>query len=146
MYKTRIPVIFFCILAALVSAAFSQNVYTPGRGSAERKAILDSLRVPVEKELRQKIVFVTDTFNVQGSWAFLSGMPQTAGGERPDYSHTKYADAVDSGAFDNNFFALLRKTSGRWRVVKHAIGCTDVCFLDWWRTHRAPKGIFPHTE
>lgn len=124
----------------------AQNVYTPERGSAERKAILDALRVPVEKDLRQKVVFVTDTFNVQGSWAFVSGTPQDSKGESPNYRGTKYAEAVDSGAFDNNFFALLKKTAGKWKVTTYAIGCTDVCFADWWRRYKAPKAVFPYTE
>jgi hypothetical protein len=143
--NNRITVLVLFLLA-FVSAAASQTVYTPERGSAERKAIVDALRVPVERELKQKIVFTADTFNVQGNWAFLSGTPQTPDGGRPRYAGTVYADAVEAGAFDNNYFALMRKTSGRWRVVKYAIGCTDVCYLDWWRTFRAPKAIFPHTE
>ncbi len=49
--------IFIFIVIAAYSAAFAQTVYTPEKGSAERKAILDALRAPVEKELKQKIVF-----------------------------------------------------------------------------------------
>jgi hypothetical protein len=124
--------------------ALGQAVHTPEKGSAERKAILDALRTPVERELKQPIVFVTDNFKVQGSWAFVSGTPQTPGGGEPNYSNTKYAGYQD--AFDNNFFALLKKTGGRWRVTTYAIGCTDVCYTDWWRRYRAPKAIFPYTE
>jgi hypothetical protein len=132
-------VLLVFVLAAAVSA---QSVYTPKPGSVERKSILSALRLPVERELKQKIVFAADKFNVKGNWAFLSGTPQTPGGGRPDYRGTVYADAVDSGAFDNNFFALLKRTGGRWKVTKYAIGCTDVCFEDWWRRFRAPKAIF----
>lgn len=134
------------LLLAFAAPLPAQSVYTPEKGSPERKAILDALRVPVERDLKQKIVFVTDNFKVQGTWAFVSGTPQTAGGGSPDYSRTKFAEAVDSGAFDNNFFALMKKTSGRWKVTTYAIGCTDVCFADWWRRYRAPKAIFPYTE
>ena len=130
--------------AALTASA--QPARTPEKGSPERQAILDALRIPVERELKQKIVFVTDNFKVQGSWAFVSGTPQAAGGGRPDYRNTEYRDAEDSGAFDNNIFALFRKTGGKWRVVTKAIGCTDVCYADWWRTHKAPKAVFPYTE
>ncbi|MGQ0542882.1 MAG: hypothetical protein ACT4O9_13670 [Blastocatellia bacterium] len=133
--------LFICSTGVL-----AQSVYTPERGSAERKAILDALRVPVERDLRQKIVFVADNFRVQGNWAFVGGTPQNANGESPDYSRTKYAEAVESGAFDNNFFALLRKTAGKWKVRTYAIGCTDVCYADWWRTYKAPKAVFPYTE
>lgn len=131
----------------LAAVAISgQSVFTPEKGSSERKAILDALRVPVERDLKQKVVFVAENFNVSGSWAFISGTPQGTDGGSIDYSRTKYADAVDSGAFDNNYFALLKKTGGKWRVTTYAIGCTDVCFADWWRRYRAPKAIFPYTE
>lgn len=133
------------IIAAAITVSAQEAAYTPEKGSPERKAILDALRIPVEKELKQKIVFVTDNFKVQGKWAFVSGTPQNPAGGRPDYRNTVYWDAFESDAFDNNFFALLRKTGSKWRVVIKAIGCTDVCYADWWRTYKAPKAIFPHT-
>ena len=137
----------FALLMALICAAgaFAQAVHTPEKGSAERKEILDALRVPIEKELKQKIVFVIDDFNVQGAWAFVGGSPQAEGGGRPDYAGTEYQDAIDSEAFDNNFFALLKKTGGKWRLITKAIGCTDVCYAEWWKDHKAPKAIFPGT-
>ena len=134
------------LLLAVAIAAVAQTAYTPEKGSPERKAILDALRLPVERDLKQKVVFVADNFKVQGNFAFVSGTPQNSSGEDPDYARTKYADQVDSGAFDNNFFALLKKTSGKWRVTHYLIGCTDVCYADWWRRFRAPKAIFPYTE
>jgi hypothetical protein len=143
MLKT-ITVVTIVLAASLLSSA--QSTFTPEKGSPERKAILDSLRIPVERDLKQKIVFVADNFKVLGAWAFVSGTPQSANGGEPNYARTKYAEQVDSGAFDNNFFALLKKTSGKWKVTSYAIGCTDVCYADWWRRYRAPKAIFPYTE
>ena len=134
------------LLLAFSSVAAAQSAYTPEKGSPERKAILDALRVPVERDLKQKIVFVMDSFKVQGNFAFVGGTPQNASGGDPDYARTKYADQFDTGAFDNNFFALLKKTAGKWRVTNYAIGCTDVCYADWWRRFRAPKAVFPYTE
>ena len=137
---------FFVFILALSITSFAQSVYSPEKGSPERKAILDALRVPVELDLKQKVIFVADHFKVQGTWAYVSGTPQNSSGGAPDYSKTKYAEQFDTGAFDNNFFALLRKTGGRWKVTHYLIGCTDVCYLDWWRRYKAPKAIFPHTE
>ena len=134
------------VIFLLSAAAAAQSVYTPEKGSPERKAIMDALRVPVERDLKQKIVFVADNFNVQGNWAFVSGTPQNTSGGEPNYRGTKYWEAQDQGAFDNNFFALFRKTGGKWRVVTYLIGCTDVCYAYWWNEHKAPKGIFPYTE
>jgi hypothetical protein len=134
------------LMLASAMLAYSQAVYTPEKGSAERREIMDALRVPVEKELGQKIVFAADDFRIYGNWAFLGGRPQTPSGTAPDYRRTPYEEARRAGAFDNNIFALLRKSGGRWKVVKYAIGCTDVCYLDWWRRFKAPKQVFPFTE
>ena len=141
---SRFLPLFLIVIAA--AAASAQQAHTPEKGSPERKAILDALRLPVERDLKQKVVFVADNFTVLGNFAFVSGTPQNANGGEPDYTRTKYADQYDTGAFDNNFFALLKKTAGRWKVTTYAIGCTDVCYADWWRRYRAPKGLFPYTE
>ncbi|MEQ1645772.1 MAG: hypothetical protein ABL959_20140 [Pyrinomonadaceae bacterium] len=133
------------ILTIIFSAvASAQAVYTPEKGSAERTAILAALRVPVEKTLKQDIVFVTDHFSVNGTWAFVSGQPTTPSGGKPSLKGTIFDG--DEDMFDDNFFGLLRKTGGKWKVVTHALGCTDVCYLDWWKKYKAPKGIFPYTE
>ena len=143
--KRSLLLLLFIIITAVVAAS-AQGAYEPEKGSPERKAILDALRVPVERGLKQKVVFVTDNFKVQGNFAFVSGTPQNSSGGDPDYTRTKYAEQYDTGAFDNNFFALLKKTAGKWRVATFAIGCTDVCYAYWWREHRAPKAIFPYAE
>jgi len=138
--------VILAIILFTLAGVYAQPAYTPEKGSPERKAILDALRTPVERDLKQSIVFVPDNFKVQGTWAFISGTPHAPGGGAPNYAGTKYAEAEKEGAFDNNFFALLRKTGGKWRVTKYAIGCTDVCYTDWWRRYKAPKTIFPYTE
>ena len=131
-------------MAVLSVAVAGQSIYTPAKGSPERAAILNVLRVPVERDLKQKIVFVTDNFKVQGNWAFVSGDPQTPSGGKPNLKGTAWDGSED--LFDNNFFGLLRKSGGKWKVVTYALGCTDVCYADWWHRHKAPKAIFPYTE
>lgn len=144
MFVRSIALMIFALAFAGVSVG--QGVHTPEKGSAERTAILAALRVPVERELKQKIIFAAEHFNVLGSWAFLSGDPQNQSGGKPDYRRTVYQQAIDADMFGGGFFALLRKTNGRWRVIRHEIGCTDVCYADWWRRYKAPKAIFPYTE
>jgi hypothetical protein len=131
------------MLFVCVSIAFAQTTYTPEKASVERAAILDALRVPVERNLKQKIQFSINNFRVRGNWAFLDGKPQNTSGGKPNYKNTKYQEAIDVDMFDNNFFALLRKTGGKWKVVKYQIGCTDVCYLSWLEDYKAPKTIFP---
>jgi hypothetical protein len=116
--------------------------HVPERGSPERKAIVDGLRVPVEKRLKQPVIFKIDHLKVQNNWAFLSGRPQTSDGNAIDYTNTVYGEAVDSGAFDDGIVALLRRVNGKWTVVQYVIGATDVPFVDWDKKYRAPKGIF----
>ena len=135
---------YLLALLLLIVPAAAQSVHTPEKGSAERKEILDALRVPVERKLKQPVIFNVDNLNVTGNWAFVGGSPQRPSGGQPDYHGTVYESAIDSGAFDNNIFALLKKTAGKWRVVVHQIGCTDVCYATWWRDHRAPKALFPY--
>lgn len=134
------------VVAILATVSLAQKVYTPGKGSAERTAILSALRVPVEKELKQKIQFSVEEFKSNGTWAFLSGDPQNMSGGKPNYKKTPYQEAIDADMFDNNFFALLKKTGGKWKVVTYEIGCTDVCYASWWKKYKAPKAIFPYTE
>ena len=142
----RKPTIVLAILFLFGCSAFAQGVYTPEKGTPERKEILDALRLPVERELKQKIVFTADTFNVLSNWTFIFGTMRSPEGGQPDFSRTKYAQAQRDGFFDNNFQALLKKSAGKWSVVKYQIGCTDVCYTEWWKQYRAPKAVFPYTD
>jgi hypothetical protein len=146
MFKKPLLIVLF-ILSLSITSVFAQMVYTPEKDSKERKAILNTLRVPVEKELKQKIVFVVSDFNVSGGWAFIGGEPRSERtGGMPDYKGTEYQEAIESDAFDNNVFALFRKRGTKWRIVSYYIGCTDVCYANWWKQFKAPKRIFPYTE
>src|SRR6266851_10235140 len=118
------------------------RAYSPDKGSAERKAIVDALRVPVQKKLKQEVIFKIDHLKVQSNWAFLLGVPRRPDGSEIDYRDTPYADAYNAGAFDNSVMALLHKVGGQWRVVQYVIGATDVAYLGWDRKFSAPAAIF----
>jgi len=139
-----------CIaLSTLLFSAICLNAQTvthPEKGSSERTALLDTLRPAVETKLKQKIVFVVNTINVQGSWAFVDGRVQTPDGKVPNWKNTPFAQAAKYGAQSDGISALLRKNAGSWKVVTNAIGCTDVCYVDWWKRFKAPKAVFPYTE
>ena len=130
------------LFLSLLSGGGSAQVTTPTAGSAERKAIMDSLRAPVEKRLRKKVVFKVDHLKVEGGWAFLRGVPQQPGGKAMDYRDTGYAGAIREGIFDDWICALLRKQGSRWEVVTFVIGATDVPWVDWGERYKAPPGIF----
>lgn len=116
-------------------------LHHPGYSDPERKAILDALRVPVQRELKQKVVFKVDRIAVQDGWAFVYGQPLRPDGGEIDYSRTKYQQAIDEGFFDDNYSALLRYRGG-WRVVTYDIGATDVVWEPWADSYGAPKAIF----
>ncbi len=144
--RTRGTIILVTVLFSLAVSVSGQDVYTPERGSKVRKEIVEALRVPVEKELRQDIIFIVNELNVSGNWAFFQAIPQKPGGGLPDFRGTEYQEAIDGEYFDNNVNSLLKRTGGKWKVVTYQIGCTDVCYALWWKEHKAPKSIFPYTE
>lgn len=131
------------IVSSLCIVAFAQGVpHTPKPGTAERKAIMDALRAPVQKELRKSVVFKADRLKVLNGWAFLFGVPQQPGGKAMDYSDTPYQEAIESDAFDDNISALLRKRGNKWQVVVYVIGATDVPYIGWDEEYKAPSAIF----
>jgi hypothetical protein len=138
----RTAVFSLLLLAAGLGARAQQQPYTPKQGDAERRAITDALRAPVEKQLKQKVVFKIDHLKVQNGWAFLRGVPRQPGGAALDYKGTPYETAVEEGAFDDGIVALLRKRQGKWQVVQFVIGATDVPYVEWDKEFRAPPAIF----
>ena len=135
----------FLIFLSSTPAAHAQvRAYMPEKGSAERKAITDALRLSIQKKLKQEVVFRIDHLKAQNGWAFLLAAPQRADGGAIDYRDTPYADAYNAGAFDNNVMALLHKIGGQWRVMQYVIGATDVAYTGWDRRFHAPSAIFPH--
>jgi hypothetical protein len=130
-----------CFAFALVS---SQT--TPAKGSELRKALMDALRVPIQKELKQKVQFKVDYLKVQGGWAFMKGSPVQPNGSEINFKGTKYSRAAKDGMFDNIVEALFQKKGSKWTVVKYAYGNTDVPYGMWWRDYGAPKSIFDYTE
>jgi len=150
MHRTfnSVLVLIFAVLTVLAQSGGSTKglngeLYTPEKGSPERKAILDSLRTPVEKKLKQPVIFKIDHFKVQNGWAFILATPQKPDGGLPDYRGTVYQAAVEAGAFDNGVVALLHNVNGKWKLVNYVIGATDVPYVDWDKTYRAPRTIFP---
>ena len=148
MQTVRFPLllgVFVLISLCSITPIFAQtSAYSPDQGSAERKAIVDALRAPVQRKLKQEVIFKVDHLKVQSGWAFLLGAPRRPDGGEIDYRDTPYADAYNAGAFDNSVVALLHKLGGQWRVVQYVIGATDVAYLGWDRKFHAPAAIFPH--
>jgi len=88
--------LLFYFLCFLSINSYSQNTYTPEKGSSERKEILDILR----KDYDQQTVFRVEHFKINGNWAAVHVTP------------LKNNKDVNDG-----FWSLLNKDSNRWKQV-----------------------------
>lgn len=115
--------------AALTAAQPSAGDYTvPRPGSEIRNAVLGALRPAVEERLGPNIEFKVTLIRVQRDWAFVVADPQRKGGQQID-GYKLFGE--DFGNMDGlRVDAVLRKQGGRWVVVDHAIGATDVWYCD----------------
>lgn len=111
--------------------------------STQRSAILGAARAPVMDRLGKRVRFLVRTLNSQDDWAFLHAAMQDEEGRPVDYSGTPLEVDAAQGVLSKDYAALLRRERGGWRVVAHAIGPTDVIWLDWPARYRAPPGILP---
>lgn len=111
--RTLLLALFLTGLAVLapspVRAAqtIAQTPHTPPPGSAERRAILTAMRMKIKELHGLDVVFVVRAMNVSGGWAWVHTMPRSADGL------SRYED----------FYALLRKVKGEWRIAE--IPCTE---------------------
>jgi hypothetical protein len=94
---------------------------------SQRKAVLDALRPRVEAKLGPNIEFVVQVIRIENGWAFVMADPQRKSGKPIDGN--RYFDDFDK--MDGlRVDAVLRLERGRWRVVDHAFGATDVWYCD----------------
>lgn len=112
-------------------------VYTPAKGSPERKAILDVVRPLAERDLGAPVEFVVGEFNVAGDMAFVALKAQRPGGGAIDPYRTPFAKRNGEEAvsmFDCcHVEAVLQKKQGSWTVVESGVGATDVWYTEWCR-------------
>lgn len=142
MVNSKIALVLLCSLFASADA-FAQAAHTPKPGSSERAAIMDAIRGPAQKELKQTVIFNVDRLRVAGDWAYARVSPARPDGGELDYSKTKFQKQIDLGAFDPQGEALLfRESNGDWTVVEWAFGSTDVPSAGWSSKHGAmPKSL-----
>ena len=143
MLKTK-NIGFLAILMMVTSilTVAQERPYTPEAGTAERKAIMDALRVPIKKQLKKDVIFKIDALKVQNGWAFVRGVPKRPDGGPMDYRGTVYAANIQAGAFDDWFCALLKRRGDQWQGVQYSIGATDVVWEGWDKQYHAPSAIF----
>ena len=136
----NLALVLFCS-SFICMEALAQHAHTPAAGTEERAAIMDALRVPAEKDLKQKVIFEVDLLRVAGDWAYARVSPTRPGGDEIDFSKTKYREQVELGAFDPQGEALLRKEDDEWKVLEWVFGGTDLASATWGDKYRFPKSL-----
>ncbi|WP_157967547.1 hypothetical protein [Cohaesibacter intestini] len=107
-----------------ISVASAQQIYTPERGSVERKAVLNAIRPLLEARLGAPVEFVVNRMNVYGDWAWLVVEPQRPGGAAIATNGPQFKMWSDQDGLTT--YALLRQAYGQWNLIDYAIGPTDV--------------------
>ena len=96
-------------------------------GSPQRRAILDAVRPPIQRALGGPVEFVVRTMRVHNGWGLVIADPQRPGGGRID--PRRYYSADDLEGMDGlTVNAIVRFSGGRWRLIDHAIGPSDVWY------------------
>lgn len=138
----RLP---FSLLGSFLLAlvlAMPVRAWEPPRGSPVRIAIFDALRGIAERELGAPVAFTTHTLNVEGRWAFVAATPTRGTGKPIDWSRTRHARSVASGAMGTDLAALLQDTGGGWQVVEFALGAPGAPWQAWAGRYRLSAAFF----
>lgn len=134
----------FCLALPLVAIGevARADLYTPPVGSAERRAIMDAARVPIQREIGRPLVFVVDVLNSDGTWAYLQAVPHNHDGTPMDWSQTMLARDWANGWMSDIAMVLLRRDGKGWQVEDWVMGPTDVYWLTWADQYGFPERFF----
>ncbi|MCV9998261.1 hypothetical protein OE766_08380 [Pararhizobium sp. YC-54] len=128
------------IMAVFSGPALAKAFREPAKGSAERSAILDTLRPAVEAEMRGPVEFVVTIIRASPNWAFVQVEPQRPGGGAIDPEETGFAGETDM--MDGlTVYGLMSFQSGRWNLIDHMAGPTDVGYADWQQRYGVPPAM-----
>ena len=145
MVSRRQLLVVMAAVAAATSVrtpAYAQQVVQIARDAPERMAILDVARVPVERRLGIKVVFVVERMTVFGDWAYAAMHPRDAAGNRIDYRRTLFAKDFDPEQDSDFVGVLLRRNGAAWSLVEEAFLPTDVFWEEWETKYKLPRAMF----
>jgi len=140
--RMSIGVIAVAFMAGLRTSVRAQQIVHIGRDSPERKAILDVVRVAVERLLGIKVIFVVERMTVYGDWAFVALHPRNEAGQHIDYRRTLIGKDFDPDQDSDYAAALLRRNGPTWTLIEDAFLPNDVVWVDWETKHKLPHRLF----
>ncbi|HTO30712.1 MAG TPA: hypothetical protein VL202_06000 [Pararhizobium sp.] len=130
----------FIAMTVMSGPALALTFREPAKGSAERAALMDTLRPAVEAEMRGPVEFVVTTIRVTPNWAFVQVEPQRPGGGVIDPEETGFAG--ESDMMDGlTIYGLMGFQAGRWNMIDHMVGPTDVGYALWQQRYGVPAAL-----
>ncbi len=86
----------------------------------------------MERDIGQRhLIFQVTMARMDGNFVFIMARPLRSDGKQINYKNTHYREGVDEGGFDDGSASLYKKVGGHWRLIKWAMGFTDVAYIDW---------------
>ncbi len=118
------------------------RLYTPERGSAERAALMDAARPPIEGALGVPVIFVVQVLNTDGTWAYLQAVPHNPDGSPMDWRRTRLAADWEAGFMSDIAMVLMQRGRHGWHVIDWVMGPTDVFWYGWVTDYGLPERLF----
>lgn len=115
---------------------------TPARNTDLRKALMDAARRPIEAEIGKKVIFVVSVLRTDGTWSYLQAVPHNPDGTAINWAKTPFAKEMKQGVMSDVAMVLMRRIEGRWEVVDHVFGPTDVYWFTWVDQFNLPEALF----
>ena len=133
----------------VAGAGDSAPYATPAVGSALRKQLMDTLRIPAEEHLGQAVVFKVSALRVMGDWAVFLGTAIQPNGNPVDFRKSKaYREnpretksEIEAGMLYGGVDALLKREGNRWRIVAITYDASDVHWIDYDQKFGAPRRL-----
>jgi hypothetical protein len=142
MVSRRQMMMVMAAATSIGAPAYAQQVMHIARDAPERMAILDVARIPVERRLGIKVVFVVERMTLFGDWAYAAMHPRDAAGNRIDYRRTLFAKDFDPEQDSDFVGVLLRRNGAAWSLVEEAFLPTDVFWEEWETKYKLPRAMF----
>ncbi|MDP4034276.1 MAG: hypothetical protein Q8P60_15785 [Pseudorhodobacter sp.] len=119
-----------------------EKLFTPARNTELRLALMNAARGPIEAETGRKVIFVVSVLRTDGNWAYLQAVPHNPNGTAINWAKTRFAKEMQQGVMSDVAMILMRRINGRWSVVDHVFGPTDVYWYGWVDEFGLPVDLF----
>ena len=131
-------------LGLFLSACVLQSpVEEPAAGplSASPDELIDA---SLTDNLGRSLAVIVESRQSRENWLFLSGFITEDDGRDFDFSTSPYQSAIDTGAFENRFMALLQGVGGPedYTLLELSFGATDTPIDQWLEQYPVPAALF----